>query len=290
MILHNNIQSYFEPAKYAILFLPMKNLAFSTILQSIGLNEGESHLYELLLEQGALSARDLTGRSGIGRGNVYHGLKLLLQKGLVLEKEGKKTLYEPVDPNALGALLSARLQQARELEASFHTALQGMESAYKRTTGKPSIQIFQGWDGVKKALYDSLNSQTEILTYFDPSAMKGEIVRINRAYLKKRIERQIEKRILTSDTQTARAFFADQQTPFTSVGYLKDFPERHATGMEMYDGCISYLTLNDEKRISVIVRDRGMYDLHRQHFEYLWTMAQAANRSTDGTGSSSKTR
>lgn len=153
----------------------MKNLAFSSILQSIGLNEGESCIYELLLENGRMAGKDLTEKSGIGRGNVYNVLKLLLQKGLVLEISGKKTVYQPVDPNVLRSLLQRKLEQSKELEASFDASLRGMESVYKRTTGRPTIQVFEGWDGVKKALYDSLESKTEILTYLDVSSMKGTL-------------------------------------------------------------------------------------------------------------------
>jgi hypothetical protein len=187
-----------------------------------------------------------------------------------LEIEGKKAMYQPVDPNALKGLLQRKVDQTKELEASFDASLRGMESIYKKATGKPTIQVFEGWDGVKKALYDSLESKTEILTYFDVASMKGEIVDINRVYVKYRIEKQIEKRIIVADTPEAHAFFANQNTPFTLVRYVKKFPEHHATGMEIYDGCVSYLTLSDEKRISVIVRDQGIYDLHRQQFEYLW--------------------
>lgn len=255
----------------------MKNLAFSNILQSIGLNEGESAIYELLLENGKMTGKDLTEASGIGRGNVYNVLKLLLQKGLILEIEGKKMAYQPVDPNALSRFLEKRVDQIKVLESSFGVSLREMESVYRRSTGRPTIEIFEGWDGVKKALHDSLSSKTEILTYFDASSMKGEIVDINRSYVKHRIEKHIEKRILVADTPEARTFFSNQNTPFTHVRYVKNFPERHKTGMEIYDGCISYLTLTDEKRMSVIIRDQGIYDLHRQQFESLWNAAQAAS-------------
>lgn len=269
----------------------MKQSPFSPLLQSLGLNEGEALLYGILLESGTLTARELTEQSGIGRGNVYNTLVLLVRRGLVLEIEGKKTAYQAADPNTLRKLLAGQEARLRELAGSFETGLTDLESAYRLALGRPTIQMFEGIEGAKIALDDSLTSKTEILTYFDPSAMTGPIVEINRAYVRKRIAKKLSKRIIAADGPAAHAFFTRQKTPFTRVAYLPDFPEQHATGMEIYDGAISYLTLKDDRRISVIIRDAAIYELHRRHFEFLWGLArETAGLVPEGTGSNTTTR
>jgi hypothetical protein len=143
---------------------------------------------------------------------------------------------------------------------------------------------------------DSLQSKTEILTYFDPSSLTGEIKEINRAYVKNRIRLKIPKRLILADTPVARQLMAEQSTPFTKAAFIKNFPERHATGMELYDGTVSYVMMKGARRISVIIRDPLIYELHRSHFEFIWSMAQdivdyaeGIKRSASDSGAGSKT-
>lgn len=266
------------------------------ILEKLGLAENEAMIYELLLEHGSLGAREVTELAGIGRGNVYNYLMSLKRRGLVIPIEGKRTTFQPVDPNALRSLLAATIERTRELESSYAGAVREMESAYALAIGRPSVEVFEGIEGAKRALYDSLESKTDILTYFDVSALSnGPMAKVNRAYVKRRIEQKIHKRLIVADTPEAHAFFEKQNTPYTVVAYVSDFPEGHATGMEMYDGTVSYVLLKSGRRISMLVRDAGVYELHRLHFEYLWSRARevvdyAARRAMEVvTGSVSKT-
>ena len=261
----------------------MKPLTYP-ILRDLGLNETEALVYELLLTRGALEARALVKPSGIGRGNVYNVLVSLEKKGLILSIQGTKTRYQATDPVTLRGLLEQKLQQAAVLETAFQQALPSLSSTFQLATGKPAIQVFEGLEGARQALYASLESKTEILTYFDVRALKGEMAEINNGYLKKRIERGIHKRIIVADTPEAHAFFDAQNSPFTQVVFLKDFLERPESAMEMYDGTVSYITLTEERRISLVIKDANIYALHKQQFEYLWSQSmhtphQAAKRS-----------
>lgn len=243
------------------------------ILKDLGLAENEALIYEILLELGPKKASNLVKPSQIARGNVYNVLMQLQTKGLVLVKEGKHQVYEAVDPAKLRDLLELKLKEAKRLEAAFADTLPSLNSTFNLSTGKPAIQIFEGIDGAKTALYDSLTSKTEILTYFDVSALRGPMASINKTYVRKRIEKKIDKRIIVADTEEARTFFDQQKTSYTRVAYLKEYPERHATGMEIYDDTISYLTLTDEKRISLLIKDQHMYEMHKQQFDFLWSLA-----------------
>ncbi|MCR4279020.1 MAG: hypothetical protein NUV81_03945 [bacterium] len=243
------------------------------ILKEIGLSENEALIYELLVELGPNKASDLVDPSGIGRGNVYNVLQQLQAKGLVIVREGKFQIYEATDPSALESLLERKREEMKQTESAFSLALRDLNSHFNLSTGKPAIQIFEGLDGAKKALHQSLESKKEILTYVDIHAINGLAADINKGYLKKRIEKKIQKRLLVADVPEAHAFFENQKTPFTKVAFVKDYPEQFATAMEMYDNTVTYLTLNKEKNISVIIRDPSIYAFHKQQFEFLWNRA-----------------
>ena len=182
------------------------------ILKKLGLSDGEVLIYELLLEMGRIKARNLIIPSGLGRGNVYNILTQLQAKGLVIPIEGKKTLYEAVDPSSLQKLIDQRMNRMRQTEAEFKEALSQMTSTFNLSTGRPAIQIFEGIEGAKKAIADSLTSKTEILTYLDIHAVTGPLAKANRAHVKQRIQKQIPKRILVADSPAARDFFLKQNT------------------------------------------------------------------------------
>lgn len=256
------------------------------ILKDLGLSETEALLYEVLLEEGPSGGAKVAQTAGVGRGNAYNALASLKKKGLVLEKAGKVAVFEAAPPSQLKTLLEREEGRMVQLAAAFAGMLPQMASTYKRATGKPVIQVFEGLDGLRQALFDSLESGEEILTYFDVKAVSGDIARINEEYVKERIRKQVPKRLLVADTPEARAFFAKQNTPFTEVRFVTDFPTGFETALEIYNGAISYLTLTADKQISVIVRDQNIYAMHRQQFEFLWRHSAASVNSAGSTSGS----
>ena len=243
------------------------------LLQQLGLNQNESLIYGLLLKHGSMKASDIEDLAKIGRGNVYNVLTSLQKHTLVLPIEGKQTRFQPVNPMELRKLLDQKMAETKALESVFRAQLPDLTSAFNLSTGKPAIQIFEGLEGAKQALHASLQSKTEILTYFDVSSLKGLMAETNKRYVKKRIERKIPKRIIVADSKEAHVFFEQQNTIFTKVAFLKNYPEQHASAMEIYDDTISYLTLVDEKRISILLKDHHIYKMHKQQFDYLWSQA-----------------
>ncbi len=243
------------------------------ILEKIGLSHGEALIFELLLEKGRSKASDLVESSGLGRGNAYNILNSLREKGLVQVVEGKQQMYQCVDPGQLRNILDLKVQETQRLSAEFHEDLGKLQSAFQLSTGKPTIELFEGVEGIEQAIFDTLNSKTEILTYVDVHAITDEMAQINKRYLRARIKKQVQKRLIVADTQEARAFFKDQNTPFTTVAFVPNFPAFFETALEIYDGAISHLTLSKEKKIAVILRDPSLYDFHRKQFEYTWQQA-----------------
>jgi len=257
------------------------------ILKDLGLSDSEALIYELLLEFGKSPARPLIQESGLGRGNVYNVLKQLITKGFVLEIQGKQTQYQATDPSELQKLVELKQRETSKLEAQFSDALPELLSTFNLSTGRPIIQFFEGWEGFETALADSLTSTTEILTYVDLQSLAGEAQKINQRYVKQRIKAGIPKKLLVADSPEARDFFTKQNTPLTEVKFVTDFPNEFKTSFSIYDGKINYLTLSEEKQISVIIQDPNIFHMHRSLFLFLWN--QAAKVIPSGTISDSNT-
>lgn len=237
------------------------------------MTETEAVIYEVLLEQGPKPAKDLVIPSGLSRGNVYNAVTALAKKGLATEKQGNKTIFEAAPPSQLAVLLEREQAKLKQISTSFQSVLPQLSREFSFSTGKPVIQMFSGFEGAEKAMSDTLESGQEIMTYLDVGAMLPEISKINQKYLKQRIDKKINKRIIVEDSLAARRFFADQNTPFTQVRFIQNFPGGFQTSMQIYANTILYLTMNPDNQISVIIRDQHIFDMHKAHFDYLWNYA-----------------
>lgn len=243
------------------------------ILHQLGLTENESLIYGLLLENGSMKASDIENLANIGRGNVYNTLVKLQKEGLVLSIEGKQTKYQPVNPAELRKILEKRLTEAKSLESLFQTQLPSLTSTFNLSTGKPAIQVFEGVEGSEKALADSLSSTGEILTYLDPDALTGPFTEINKRYVKRRIEKQLKKRILMSKTPKAEEYTKKMINPFTEIRFVEHLTPGFSTAMELYNNKVAFHTLTLQKTISFIIEDSSVAALHRAQFECLWKYA-----------------
>ncbi|MFA6018122.1 MAG: helix-turn-helix domain-containing protein [Patescibacteria group bacterium] len=247
-------------------------MLFSDILSRLGLAENEAKIYEILLLKGETKARDLLSDSGLSRGNVYNMLTSLTARGLIQVIEGKQQTYKVTDPTKLSSLVEERKRGIERLDAEFKETLPRMLSTFSLTTGRPTVRVFEGLEGAEDAIMDSLDAKQGICTYLDLSSLRGDFADANARYLKKRIAKQIPKRIIVPDSQEAHDFFEKQNTPFTTVVFVKDFPTGFQTAMEMYNDTVSYLTMTPEKVIAVLIADRAIASLEQRKFDFLWKM------------------
>lgn len=256
-----------------IILSSMPFSAPSSVLVELGLNEAESLVYSLLLEKGRSTAQELLKPSGLGRGNLYNSLSSLIKKGLCFEIEGKKTVYEPSPPSMLSSLLQEEKDRVHQLQGAFDGLLPILQSQYTKALRKPVIRIFEGLAGTEEALFDSLQSQGEILTFLDPAAMVEEFAKINERYIRRRVEKKIPKRILLPAGEASLTYQKKMSFAYTSIRITEHLSEGFRTAMELYNDTLAYHTLSKEKPISVLITDPNIVSLQKAEFEAIWATA-----------------
>jgi len=127
-----------------------------------GLNEKEIKVYLACLQLGTDSAFNISEKSGVKRATTYLVLRALANKGLVTRQLSKKSLlYSVASPRNLLLQIENRKKEVEE-------GLPALLALYNAVPEKPSIQIFEGMDGVKQ-LYEEiiefLEKGEEILFY-----------------------------------------------------------------------------------------------------------------------------
>ena len=245
------------------------------ILIDLGLTKDEATIYNSLLEYGQMPARTVALRSSIGRQLTYKILDDLIKKGIVEKKETgtKILLFVPVHPRELEKLLEKKKEEIRNTEKALDESLGGMISKYNLFIGKPNVQFFEGREGLSKVLRDSLNSKTEILTFADNEAMNKYYPELNKENIEIRKKSNIKKRLISIDTPYIREL-AKKDIPGITERRVINSTEKFAVAMQIYDNKITYITLDPDRVIGVIIEDKAIYEMQKIIFETLWTSAK----------------
>lgn len=250
---------------------------YKMFFQEIGLNEGESLVYSDLLTNGESEARAIVERTGLGRGNTYNVVSLLERRGLIVAiHETAKTRYRATDPANLRTLLEQKQESVQMLKSHFEVVFPALVSQYVLSTGKPAIQIFEGLDGLKQSLEDTLTAKGEILTIVDPEVIQGEIARINTEYVAMRKKRGVHKRILMPDAPGMDARAERLTNEYTKARTCSGLASGFGSAIEIYDDRLSLLTIRHEHPICVLMENASMAALQRAQFEALWRVAAAS--------------
>lgn len=248
------------------------------ILLSLGLTMDEATIYNVLLEGGFMPARTVAIRANLGRPLTYKILDDLIINKVVEKKEtgGKIALFAPVHPRELEGLLEKKKNEIENTKKLLDESIGQMVSKYNLFIGKPNVQFFEGKEGVKKVLEDTLMVQegTEIYSYADIEAITKYIPEINKNYSDKREKLKIKKRAFLLDTTEARKLISDYHTLVTETKFIKPDILEFETVMQIYENKVSYITLKESSMIGVIIEDSSIYKMHKAIFEYFWKITE----------------
>jgi predicted transcriptional regulator len=134
------------------------------LLKLFGLNDKETKVYIACMQLGQDTAYNIAEKSGVKRATTYLILRSLVKKSLVTTHiTAKSFLYGASSPQNLVMQLDHR---KNELEQSLPLLL----ALYNTHPEKPTIEVFEGSDGVKQIytrMIDNIKKSQEILLYGD---------------------------------------------------------------------------------------------------------------------------
>lgn len=245
------------------------------ILIEAGLSEEQALIYGALLDRGPQKASALATWTGVKRGLIYKVLEQLEAMNLVEKKGGEGTvaLFAPLHPSSLINMVEARAKSIMLTKETLTYSLGSLASKFNLLTGKPNVQFFEGKEGILKTANDSLNSKTEIYSFVDADALEKLYPELNKEYVEKRLKLKIKKKIIMTDSPTVRATVPNEDKEFTEQRIVKhDF--KFATIVMIYDNKVSFITMDPDRSIGVIIEDKDIYNTHKSLFEYIWGTAE----------------
>lgn len=243
----------------------------SNILTELGLTKDEATIYSVLLEGGFMPARTIAIKAGLGRPLTYKILDDLLVKSLIEKKEvsNKVTLFSPVHPKELEKIIEKKKNDIENTKKALDESLGQMVSKYNLSIGKPNIQFFEGKDGIIKVALDSLSSETDICSFVDTETVLEIYPELNKEYVNKRLKNNVKKKIISTDCPLVREITRNDNKDFTEQRVVKQ-KLHFATIVMIYDNKVSFITLDPNKNIGIIIEDPDIYKTNKAIFDYIW--------------------
>ncbi len=244
------------------------------ILIEAGLSEEQSAVYSALLDKGPLKAGAIASWTGIKRGLIYKVLDQLENMGLITEKGGAGTVavFSPNHPSRLSEIMEQKEKSLALAKETVSFSLGALSSKFNLLSGKPNVQFYEGKEGIKKVLEDTLTTTkgTEICAYGDIESILKYIPDINKSYSEQREKLGIKRKGFVIDTPKAREIIQNYHTEITDTKFIKYNTLEIETLMQIYENKISYITLKENSMIGIIIEDPFIYKMQKAIFDHLW--------------------
>lgn len=246
------------------------------ILASVGLPPSSQKVYRELLTHGATTARYLSEKLAITRPSTYDHLKLLMKKGLVVEKKQDNLAYfAAADVRHVGVILEDEIEKLTSQKALFTAMLPHLLKESKSVA--PKIKFFEGKKGLAYLLHDILWYPKEtVLTlwpYNEMLAILGEdvLVRFN----EKRLRSRIHIKALWPDASKikhSKDYIWDGKDDLTERKYTKKNIV-FSMGYSIYGDKVSFIS-SEREVFGFIVQSKEFADLMRIQFSSLWELSK----------------
>lgn len=138
-------------------------------LNEVGLSEAEAKTYLALLDHYKVSAKELSGITGIFRTQMYDVLKSLISKGFCTEVLDKVKIYIPVDPELALKGLIDEFERKGKLAGNLSRQLHQMFLAneHNNSSNDKMIEVLRSTSAVKKRLKLYLKSTQKVILSFN---------------------------------------------------------------------------------------------------------------------------
>jgi len=246
---------------------------FKKLFEDLGLSENTRRVYLQLIENGASSARMLAENLSIPRPSVYDNLKLLIQKGLVIERnEENKKLFQVDDLKNLPRLLTNKISSLQKEQKELEDILPRLLSQAQAV--EPKIKFYSGVEGVRQVLND-------MLWYKDLHTMAlwpiSEMVELlGKEYMADMNRKRIRQKLSTRGIWPEDKKVDLKNHPFLGVGEgfyreIRIAPKGMTWNMSywVYADKVAFISSRKET-FGFVIHSRDFAEMIKAQFEVIW--------------------
>ncbi|MDR0650650.1 MAG: hypothetical protein LBG59_04545 [Candidatus Peribacteria bacterium] len=244
----------------------------TTILEKQGFSPFEARVYLATLELGQAPASRIADKLNENRVTVYSALEAMKKRDLILTVTKNKVIhYTAISPKSL-------LKTIQEKADSFAEAMPEFLALSALLNDKPSVQFYEGIEGLKLLYEDTLNYPDSTLKAF----LGYEIVdkrlgrRLNYEYLPQRIKKKILAKVLVSgQPETNLNYIAtnrkDTSSKYTELTYISDALFQLSNEINLYgDDKIALMMFGENEMMGLLIKSKMLYKTLNSLFDLTW--------------------
>jgi len=256
---------------------------FKKVLLQADLTPSQAEILEYLYQNKEAKASEIAKKIKRSRAIVYKEAEELAKLGIVEKKErpNQIAVFMAGHPSLLKKLLDNREAQLKKDRELLNNYLPDIVSAYNLMSNRPGIRFYEGLEGIKTVLWDTLTSAETIRAYSDIEGIDKYIKDLNLEYVEKRRKLNIKKRGIIKDSPFSRNFLKNYYSEITENKFISSELFPFNSLLQIYDNKVAYVTLEENNMIGLIIEDKNIYQLHKSLFEDAWSHAKAFDQLED---------
>ena len=237
------------------------------VLEGIGLNSKEAGLYMAALNFGDAPMSRLAKQAGLKRSTAYQIFKGLEKRGIMGSFKMRGSMH-------FAAMSPEHLYSLRKKElGDFAVALPQLKALEKKKGARPKLSYFEGQEGYRLALEDSLKKPGNLLRHIgsltESHKTLGEEYDME-YYVPARVKNNIAIRCLwTADTKP-NIKGRDHRKELREIQFLPEQYKWKGTAL-IYDNKVVILS-GAEEMMTVVIENETIAEAEKQKFDLLWEL------------------
>jgi len=240
-------------------------------LHEMGLNAYEIDAYIALLEQGQLTALEISEQTKVPYSKMYEVLNSLKEKGWIKNTETRPFKYYPVPP--LEATRFTKLRLEDKYQKWENTVSDSLQPLYEKRelVERPDMLILRGQQAVLSKLEEVLVKATKEIVIAAPEFAKP-VIALAEPLLGNRLKRTVSVKLMATGKKDDWLFIKK----FSALNELRIRDHMFGGGI-IADGKEAMLFLGEDKPSLVIWSNHvGLVGFAREYFQFLWASSETA--------------
>ncbi len=232
-------------------------------ISGIGLSAKEAQIYLSNLKTGSAPVSEIAKNAGLNRVTTYGILENLLQKGIV-KLAPQKGVQKFIAVNPEEVLVEAK-QKVKTLES----VLPDLKNLMQAHEFHPTVQFFEGMEGIKKAYAETLKAKTEILNYSNSQRIRDFWPEYEKEYIDKRRKKKIFLRGLAPDDAFGQRVLKKDLKTYREIRLLNSKYFQVENEIKIFDNSMLIVSFAPYP-FAILIESKPVAETQRQIFGIMW--------------------
>ena len=246
---------------------------YENLLTQFGLKPQEAKVYLASLKLGQATVGRLAETADVQRTFVYDIVRDLSERGLMSQIEIRGKLhFSPVSLEQFQKIQENKLKKFAEI-------LPELKALEKTTGDRPRVRFFEGKEGIRFALEDTLNQPNggEILAYATAEGFYQQDEEYALDYIQRRVAKKIFAKTIAPDNSENRWYTAQDKQHLRQTRLVNQKSYPFTNEIDIYGNKVTIMSLQGEL-LAVIIESKSIASTQRAIFELAWRGAGAIDK------------